>query len=205
MKNRACTVFFACVLAAVTPAVAVAGDDGCAANTLRDFAESKRGEFGPDSIRDGHPLSTSALENAVIFDYADLVRKLLGDKRIVQRDGANALYGATSLGRRNQMRLLISAGVSPNASESYPPPIEAAIHSGCVEEFKLLIELGADVNIRFDSGGGLIFLAVTERHYALAAMLPRYGYRADANEIGLVRRMLERRGEMGVYHDIFGE
>jgi Ankyrin repeats (3 copies) len=177
----------------------------CGQDPVSSYVRSIEDQVNEASVRDGYPMPVSALENAVVLRFNGLVRTLSENHDRIGRHGANALYAAAQIGNVEATEILISSGVSPNAAGDYNFPLEGAVQNGCIDEVKSLLDHGADVNGRRGSDYGLVSLAVFGGQYEIAKILMRHGYRITAQEKGRVRRYFTRRGEEGVYREIFAD
>lgn len=143
----------------------------------------------------GSPFFDNTLTTAVWFGYDDIVRRLLGNRHMVDMYGAQSLHVAAAMGRLTEMSMLLDAGVSANAEfrhdgEDYDTPIYAAAQNGCMEAMQLLVVHGADVNHRAKMGATLLERAVLSRNFGAARFLLMHGYKARPGEKAHVDEIL---------------
>lgn len=134
----------------------------------------------------------NALTVAVWFGYDDVIRKLVHDRDVLEKYGAQSLYLAASMGRLKEMSLLLDAGVSPNAEiENGFTPVYGAAEYGCVQAMQLLVNSGANVNHRANAKWSLLKFAVISNQLDAARFLITHGYLADDAEREKVQRILD--------------
>ncbi|HET6725822.1 MAG TPA: ankyrin repeat domain-containing protein [Gammaproteobacteria bacterium] len=153
-------------------------------------------------------LPKDVLTNAVTFGYKELVIKLLKDKKLVKLHGGNALMAAAAMGRLTISAILIKSGISPNAiSDIGTTPIYGAVQYGCSDEVKFLIRHGANVNYKNPRFGPhsntLMIEAIADRHYVIAAILLKNGYRPSDAELQSIRSILARGYNFSVWNYLF--
>lgn len=161
-----------------------------------------------DVIKQGGLYFDNELTVAVWFGYDNIIRKLLNDRNIRDKYGAQSLYVAASMGRLTEMALLLHSGVSANAEVSYggggrATPIYGAAQSGCVEAMQLLFTHGADVNYRAGTGRTLLELTVGNDHLRAGQSLLTQGYKPSEAEKTRVNKILANLGMAPELRSIF--
>ena len=132
-------IFLAAVL--LSPAVQASGSDLDRCSTTGENAMWLIVRDNPLHVTQAQLIHKKAklpediLSNAVAFGYKDLVLKLLGDKKLVELDGGDALSMAASMGRIDMSRLLLAHGISPNAKNDMgTTALYPAVQYGCTDE-----------------------------------------------------------------------
>lgn len=147
----------------------------------------------------------NALTVAVWFGYDDLTRELIRKRDVLDSFGAQSLYLAASMGRLEEMFLLLNAGVSPDAElENGFTPIYGAAQYGCKTAIKLLVDSGANMHHQAGTDWSVLKFAVVSGQLETARFLVAHGYLADDNEKKEVQEVLQRMGANSEYDSIFG-
>jgi cytohesin len=115
----------------------------------------------------------TALDRAVFFNKADIVRYLLQKGA----DGRAALLAFAGLqDRREAVKALINGGVEVNITDKRGyTPLRVAVERGDREIVKLLIEKGADVNAKVSGLNSILELAERKGYYDIAFLLKNTG------------------------------
>ena len=93
-----------------------------------------------------------------VLSNAETLQNALSQPKvnIEERDPVHektALHHASQSGRTGIVRLLLTAGASPTATDYYgETPLHYAVNSGNLEVVKLLVQSGADLSMRNDNG-----------------------------------------------------
>lgn len=165
--------------------------------------QAKKGAQEPRAANTGHNdvIGQEAwgfdnpLTVAVWFGYDDVVRELTHDHDLLDEFGGHALYLAASMGRLEEMSLLLDAGVSPNAEEDDGlTPIYGAAEHGCVQAMQMLLDAGANLNHRARSRWLLLKFTVFANQFDAARFLIARGYSADDEERRKVQELLHQKG-----------
>jgi Ankyrin repeats (3 copies) len=149
------------------------------------------------------PLPGSKIFNAAAFGYDDIV---LQEAKLSPHsiEAARALSTAAAMGRLTTTAVLIGAGVSPNSRiENGLTPLYAAAQSGCSEEVKYLVSVGADVNYHASVPESVLELAITMRRYGTAKMLIKLGYHASEKERVSIKKILNGANYISFYNELF--
>lgn len=146
----------------------------------------------------------NVLTVAVWFGYDDIIAKLLKDRDLVNKHGAQSLYLAASMGRLHEMSMLIDAGVAPNSQvQNGFTPIYGAAEHGCVQAMRLLVDSGADVNHDAKVQWTLLEDAAGSRQFSAARFLVENGYNVGEDEKERVKEILRRMGAKSEFGYIF--
>lgn len=159
-----------------------------------------------DVISKGAIDANNVLTVAVWFGYDDIIKKSLTDRDLVREYGAQSLYLAASMGRLNEMSMLLDAGISPNAEvQGGFTPIYGAAEHGCVRAMQLLVDSGADVNHRANVRWTLLQDAVISKQFDAARFLIAHGYKTSKDEKKKIDTILRRMGMESKFEYIFGD
>ncbi len=128
-----------------------------------------------------HPACRSLLHAAVEFDSAAAIPVLLAagapaGERLEEYRGETALHLAVRKGSRELASLLLDGGAPANiqGDENHSDgltPLQCAVEANDLECMKLLLEKGADANMRSYDGRTPLFIAVQQGRYRAAAAL----------------------------------
>ena len=106
---------------------------------------------------------TSPLDIAIINNYQDIIKYLLGQENLIYKH--SYLINASAIGNLSLVKYFIENGADVNAKSNKRPnetPLHVAAFNGHLEVIKYLIEHGADVNIKDYYGKTPLFWAVYE-------------------------------------------
>ncbi|TBR36148.1 ankyrin repeat domain-containing protein [Dyella terrae] len=147
------------------------------------------------------PPERSAVAYAIDLGYFDVALLRLRQPGVSDEEGQQALYGAIQNGNESAIRLLLAAGVSPDAPYQgwYFLP-EAAKH-GRIDLMCLIADYGAHVSLR-NTKMGNVRLALVDRHIDAAMLLMQMGYQPDKDEMDGVRKMGARAGTSDLYEAV---
>ncbi|MEM9423464.1 MAG: ankyrin repeat domain-containing protein [Spirochaetota bacterium] len=123
------------------------------------------------------PLELAATD---VQNGAEKLRVLLragADLRHLDANGWSAMTYAALLGNREFVRQLLNQQVDPNDPKVFFPPLVAAAYSGERDIIFLLLQRGADPNLRYQDQG------TTALHYAVALNRPELWGNVSARSI----------------------
>ncbi|TVU13757.1 hypothetical protein EJB05_37183, partial [Eragrostis curvula] len=133
-------------------------------------------------------LGLTPLHHAVHNDHCDAMRLLLSKGAPVDpiADGRTPLFFAASKGRPQALGILLDHGADPNRikDNSFSPLMMACGGSRSLECIKLLLQAGADVNLRTPDGNTAL-IDLIAAYFSDGAELKEAG--AEANYPGKLR------------------
>lgn len=140
----------------------------------------------PPSLRHGQP----ALHIALKTGNGDMVKLLLKNGADVARqdssEGNTALHVATSSGREDLVRLLLDHHSPPPLGNNLEmanflgqTPLFMAVQGDNEAVAKLLLDAGADINVKDSMGNSVLHLAVERESITIATLLLARGAHVD--------------------------
>lgn len=127
------------------------------------------------------------------------VEKLLelgADPNYKMEDGASVMWGAAGSSDPHFLPLMLTHGGDPNIRDGYRNALMIAIEQGQIENVKLLLDHGADVNEHDEGGGTAAIMASYRGNLDMVQVLLEHGYSYDLRSLAVAVNNEEASGNL---------